>query len=542
MPNQSQAWLGRLLLVLILALATIGKGSIALAQERSTVSSATTSPKASVDVSAFASEELARLRVAINAIWIMIAAFLVMSLKAGFSLFETGLIRAKNVAHTMSMNLAIYAVALMGFWSFGFALMYGGHDPFPTLGGSSPLGAMVSISLFGQRWDLIGFSGFFLSGPASHSAVLIVFVLQAMFVDTAATIPTGAMAERWRFKAFLAYGFVASALIYPVYGCWVWGDGWLSDLGVTAALGNGMVDFAGSSVVHMTGGMMALAGALTLGPRIGKFGKSGSVNAIPGHNVPMVVVGTLILAFGWFGLNAGRAYEAADLRIASIATCTLLATGAGCLVAMGTMWIGFGKPDPTMSCNGLLAGAVAISASCAYVNPIGAVAIGAIAGALVVGSILFIEKGLGIDDPVGAISVHGVCGAFGTLCVGLFANGEYGTGLNGVLNKPIGLLHGGGFGQLLAQLIGIGANVLWTLPVSLLAFAVIGRTMGNRVSALTEVQGLDVPEMGVLGYVPEETYAVQTASQDYLATFGPGVPTKGSSSPAKGSGKSGGKR
>ena len=487
---------------------------------------------------AFASEELTRLRVAINAIWILIAAILVMSLKAGFSLFETGLIRAKNVAHTMSMNLAIYAVAMMGFWAFGFGLMFGGHGPFPTLGGSDPAGSMVSVTLFGHHWDLIGFSGFFLNGPASEAAVLAVFLFQAMFLDTAATIPTGAMAERWKSQALLAYGVVASVLIYPVYGCWVWGNGWLSDLGVMfPGMGNGLVDFAGSSVVHMTGGVMALAGALALGPRIGKFGKSGSVNAIPGHNVPMVIVGALILAFGWFGLNAGRAFDATDLRIASIATCTLLATGAGCLVAMGTMWVSFGKPDPTMSCNGLLAGAVAISASCAYVNPIGAVAIGALAGALVVGSILFVEKALGIDDPVGAISVHGVCGAFGTLCVGLFANGEYGTGLNGVINPPIGLLHGGGFSQLLAQMIGVTANLLWTLPVSLLTFAIIGRTIGNRVSARAEVEGLDVPEMGVLGYVPEETYAVQTASQDYLATFGPGVPPKGSSSPSKGPGK-----
>jgi Amt family ammonium transporter len=254
----------------------------------------------------------------------------------------------------------------------------------------------------------------------------------------------------------------------------------------------------------------------------------------------MVVLGTLILAFGWFGLNVGRASDAVDLQISSIATCTLLATAAGCLTSMGTMWLSFGKPDPTMSCNGLLAGAVAISASCAYVNPIGAVAIGAIAGMLVVGSILFIERGLGIDDPVGAISVHGVCGAFGTLCVGVFATGEYGRGLNGIHDTaPIGLLHGGGFGQLLAQLVGVMANLVWTLPMALLAFAIIGRTIGNRVAAGAEVAGLDVPEMGVLGYVPEETYAVQTASQNYLATFGPGVPPKGASKAAKSSRKKG---
>ena len=564
MPNHSRAWQGRLahLLVLVLCLPTLGGGAEALAQATRTSSASNSNPSAIPGAlkaapaanapvpaprpgdgpEAVIAAEVARLRVAINAIWIMLAAFLVMSLKAGFSLVETGLIRAKNVAHTMSMNFAIYAVAMMGFWACGFAFMFGGHGPFPALGGAIALDAMGSITLFGHRWDLLGYTGFFLSGPANEAAVLSIFVFQAMLADTAATIPTGAMAERWKFKAFLAYGVVASMLIYPVYGCWAWGNGWLSDLGVMFGLGNGLVDLAGSSVVHMTGGMMALAGSLALGPRIGKFAKNGSVNAIPGHNVPMVVLGTLFLAFGWFGFNGGRALEGTDLRIGSIAACTLLATGAGCLTSMLTMWVSYGKPDPTMTCNGLLAGAVAISASCGFVNSIGAVAIGGIAGALVVGSVLFVEKALKVDDPVGAISVHGVSGAFGTLCVGLFATGEYGAGFNGVAEAPIGLLHGGGFGQLLAQMIGVGANLLWTLPASLLTFAIIGRTIGNRVSARAEVEGLDVPEMGVLGYVPEETYAVQTASQDYLATFGPGVPPKGSSSPAKRAGKASGKR
>jgi Amt family ammonium transporter len=546
-PIQLRTWPSRtailfgLFLVVLVGFVSSNRSNASASQESVKTSTVTFAPSMTVRVESASVPmiEISRLRTAINAIWIMIAAFLVMSLKAGFSLVETGLIRSKNVAHTMSMNFAIYAVAILGFWAFGFAFMFGGHGPFPSLGSSSSLDSMGSIRIFGQSWDLIGFSGFFLSGSASESAILSVFVLQAMFVDTAATIPTGAMAERWKFQACLVYGLIASILIYPVYGCWVWGDGWLSDLGDHFGFGNGLVDFAGSSVVHMTGGMMALAGAVSLGPRIGKFSKSGSVNAIPGHNVPMVVLGPLILAFGWFGLNAGRAFDATELRISSIATCTLLAMAAGCLTSMGTMWVSFGKPDPTMSCNGLLAGAVAISASCAYVNPIGAVAIGAIAGGLVVGSILFVEKGLGIDDPVGAISVHGVCGAFGTLCVGLFATGEYGQGLNGVMSAPIGLLHGGGFSQLFAQMVGVAANLLWTLPVAFLTFAIIGRTIGNRVSAGAEVEGLDVPEMGVLGYVPEETYAVQTASQDYLATFGPGVPPKGASSATKGTSKKG---
>ncbi len=464
---------------------------------------------------------------ALNIAWVLVAGFLVLLLKAGFAMMEAGLIRAKNVAHTVAMNLAIYAIGMLGFWAVGFALMFGGHGPWPAFGTSGVLDAMLSPKFGGGSWDLLGLRGFFLAGGAGEAGILAAFFLHAAMLDVAATIPTGAMAERWKFGAFVAYGFIASMVIYPVYGCWVWGHGWLADLGVRFGLGNGLIDFAGSSVVHMTGGLMALAGSLILGPRIGKYNPNGTANAIPGHNVPMVAVGTLILAFGWFGLNTGRGFEVTNGRIASIAVCTLLASSAGCLAALATMWGLFGKPDPTMGCNGLLAGAVAISASCAFVNPIGAVVIGAMAGVLVVASILFIDKYLRIDDPVGAISVHGVCGAFGTLGVGLFATGDYGAGINGVAAAPIGFFHGGGFDQLGAQLIGVMANLLWVFPASLAGFLLVERTIGNRVSARAEIEGLDVPEMGVLGYVDEDTYAVQTAGQDFLATFGPGVPAKG---------------
>ncbi len=472
--------------------------------------------------------------VALKVAWILMAGFLVLVLKAGFAMMEAGLIRAKNVAHTVAMNFGVYAIGMLGFWAVGFALMFGGH--------AGMLDAMGSASALGRTWDLVGLRGFFLAGAAGDAGILAVFFFHATMLDTAATIPTGAMAERWKFSAFVAYGFFASMLVYPVYGCWAWGGGWLADLGVNFGLGSGHVDFAGSSVVHMTGGMMALAGALVLGPRIGKYNRNGSANAIPGHNVPMVAVGTLVLAFGWFGLNTGRGFEGGDLRVASIAVCTLLATAAGCLTALATMWGFFGKPDPTMSCNGLLAGAVAISAPCAYVNPIGAVVIGAIAGVLVVASILFIDKYLKVDDPVGAISVHGVCGAFGCLGVGLFATGEYGAGTNGVASAPIGFFHGGGFDQLLAQMIGVATNVLWVFPASLVGFLVVERLIGNRVSARAEIEGLDVPEMGVLGYVDEDTYAVQTAGQDFLATFGPGVPPKGGPKSGLGGPKAGGSK
>ncbi len=539
--RSSRARLGRVAVVLALSSCAWGGDARAQAARQAAAAPALASDRPAVTVAPAAGQDGDRppagmgtvavdarsLRVALNVAWTLLAAFLALSVKAGFALVETGLIRAKNVAHTMAMNFGIYAIGMLGFWACGFALMFGGHGPFPTFDGADVLDAMGSITLFGRTWDLIGSRGFFLGGGAAEAGVLAAFVFQAVLLDTAATIPTGAMAERWKFSAFVAYGFAASMLIYPVYGCWVWGKGWLSDLGGMFGLGSGVVDFAGSSVVHMTGGVMALAGSWVLGPRIGKYGRGGAANAIPGHNVPMVALGTLFLAFGWFGFNAGRGFDATDLRIASIATCTLLATAAGCLAALLTMWSIFGKPDPTMGCNGLLAGAVAISASCAYVSPIGAAVIGGIAGVLVVGSILAVDKYLKVDDPVGAISVHGVCGAFGCLAVGLFATGEYGANTNGVALAPIGFFHGGGFGQLGAQAVGVLVNILWVMPVSLLVFGLIGQTIGNRVSARAEIEGLDVPEMGVLGYVDEDTYAVQTAGQDFLATFGPGVPAKG---------------
>lgn len=470
--------------------------------------------------------DLKQLKVSVNMAWTLLCGFLIMFMQAGFALVETGLTRAKNVAHTMAMNFSVYAIGMLGFWICGFAFMAGGWGPVVAFDGPNVLDTMISIPLFGKTFDVIGFKGFFLAGGVNDATVLTLFLFQMVFMDTTATIPTGAMAERWKFSAFCAYGFLISMFIYPVYGCWVWGGGWLSDLGANFGLGNGHIDFAGSSVVHMTGGVSALAGALILGPRIGKFNKDGSPNAIPGHDVAQVVLGTLILAFGWFGFNSGSTMAAFDLRIASIAVCTMLATASGCIVSLLYMWIVYGKPDPTMGCNGLLAGAVAITAPCAFVDPIAAVIIGAVAGLLVVWSVLFVERVLKVDDPVGAISVHGVCGAFGCLCIGLFANGEYGGGLNGVAAAPLGLFYNGGFSQLAAQSVGVLANILWVFPTAYLAFFVIEKTIGNRVSARDEVQGLDIPEMGVMGYVNEDSIAVQVAGQEHLNVFGPGVPSK----------------
>jgi Amt family ammonium transporter len=467
-------------------------------------------------------KDVALMKTAMNIVWTLITGFLVMFMQAGFALVETGMTRAKNAAHTMAMNFMIYAIGMIGFWIAGFALMFGGLGPVVSMNGPNILDKMFTFKGF----DLIGYKGFFLAGPTADASIVTLFLFQMVFMDTAATIPTGACAERWKFSAFFVYGFFLSIIIYPVFGCWVWGGGWLADMGVMWGLGNGHVDFAGSSVVHMTGGVTALAGAWILGPRIGKYNKDGSPNAIPAHNVPMLALGTFILAFGWFGFNPGSTLAGTDPRIGSIATCTMLATAAGTISALLYMWAVFGKPDPTMGCNGLLAGAVAITAPCAFVNPIGAVIIGTIAGILVVWSVLFIERVLKVDDPVGAISVHGTCGAWGCLSIGLFATGEYGAGWNGVATAPTGLFFGGGLKQLAAEAIGVSVNFLWVFGAAWVSFMIIEKIIGNRVPAQTEIIGLDIPEMGVLGYVHEDTIEVQKAGQEYLAAHGPGVPSK----------------
>ena len=383
--------------------------------------------------------------------------------------------------------------------------------PLAYFNGPDILHNMVKFELFGKPFEVLGYTGFFLGGDANDMSVLTMFLFQMVFMDTAATIPTGAMAERWKFSAFVIYGFFMSMLIYPVYGCWVWGGGWLADLGANFGLGNGHMDFAGSSVVHMTGGVTALAGAIVLGPRIGKFNKDGSANAIPGHYDPDGRAGHADPGLRLVRLqrrqHAGRSPTDGRPACAS-APCS--PRRPGCVTAMLYMWVVFGKPDPTMACNGMLAGLVAITAPCAFVNPIGAVIIGAIAGVLVIWSVLFVERVLKVDDPVGAVSVHGVCGAFGCLCIGLFADGKYGAGWNGVADKtPLGLFYGGGVEQLIAQSIGVAANILWVFPVAYLSFMIIEKTVGNRVSAKDEINGLDIPEMGIFGYISEDPIIVQ---------------------------------
>ena len=451
--------------------------------------------------SADTAQGLGQLTISANLVWTCVCGFMVMFMQAGFALVETGLTRSKNVAHTMAMNFLVYAIGIIGFWAIGFGLQMGGVGALGTFGGETTLSQELSVNIGGKLWGLFGTTGFFLPVSIFTPAVAATFLFQMVFMDTTATIPTGALAERWKFGTFVAFSLVISTIIYPVYANWVWGGGWLSALGRNYGLGHGHVDFAGSSVVHMTGGVAALVCCKLLGPRIGKFNADGSPNPIPGHNIPMAVLGTFILCFGWFGFNPGSTLAASDNRFAIVAVNTMLASASGALAATFYGKLKFGKPDPTWMCNGMLAGLVAITAPCAFVSPAGALFIGMVSGFLVIAAALFVETTLKIDDPVGAIAVHGVNGAWGIVALGLFSNGTYGEGLNGVPGTVKGLFYGDS-GQFFASLVGIGANVAYVGLMAGISFIVIGRLMGgHRVSREVELAGLDVPEMGVDGYV-----------------------------------------
>lgn len=448
------------------------------------------------------SKQLLETQTGLNFVWILLTGFLVMFMQAGFAMVEGGLTRAKNIAHTMAMNFFVYALGILGFWAVGFALQMGGVGALSTLGGDATLSSELTVTLFGKEFGLFGTRGFFLAGEAFTPAVAAMFLFQMVFMDTAATIPTGALAERWKFKSFVLFSLVVATVIYPVYANWTWGGGWLAALGKNFGLGHGHVDFAGSSVVHLTGGVLALVGAKLVGPRHGKYDREGKSKPLPGHSVPMLVIGTFILAFGWFGFNAGSTLAGTDTRTAVVAVNTMLASAAGAFAAYLFSMKQFKKPDVSLLCNGMLAGMVAITAPCAFVSAPYAVLIGAVAGLLVIAASLLIEHQLKIDDPVGAVSVHMVNGIWGVLAVGLFANGTYGEGLNGVAGPVKGLLFGDS-GQLAASCLAIVANLLYVAPLAALTFFVLGKTVGNRCSVEDELTGLDVPEMGLPGYAAE---------------------------------------
>ena len=431
---------------------------------------------------------------AINYAWLMIGGVLVLFMQAGFALVETGFTRAKNAAHTMSMNLVIFALGTFGWFVCGYAFMFG-SVAVPGLG-ITPLGSPISIG----SWNVLSHSGFFLTGHAYDVGIMGFFFFQLVFMDATATIPTGAMAERWKFSSFIMWGLFASMILYPFYGNWVWGGGFLSQLGVLGPKwGHGALDFAGSGVVHAMGGVAAFWGAKILGPRIGKFDKNGKPRAIPGHHLPMAFLGTMVLLVGWMGFNGASTFAATDFRFTVVIVNTILAASFGCLTTMFVMWGKYGKPDPSMTCNGLLAGLVAITAPCAYVSPWAAAVIGMVAGVLVVLAVVWVEHRAKVDDPVGAVAVHGANGLWGLLALGLFADGHYGDGVNGVAGPVKGLFYGDA-GQLAAQIASIVVLVVWCSVACGIFFTICKRTVGMRVSADVEIAGLDIPEMGALAY------------------------------------------
>ena len=463
-------------------------------------------------------QHLSKLYYSMNMVWVLLCGFLVIFMQAGFALVETGLIRAKNAAHTFSMNFLVYGLGMFGFFFTGFALMCGGWNG-TAIGGPGQLGGLpamnqmftVGAAVAGDHgWGLFGHTGWALTGAGYDGATVVMFLYMMAFMDTTATIVTGACCERWTMRSFAIYSIFIGGFLYPIFACWVWGGGWLAQLGYRAGLGHGAVDYAGSGVVHLQGGALAIITAYLIGPRLGKYDKDGKiVGPIAPHHIPMVQLGTFILAFGWFGFNAGSSLAASDGRIGMVAVNTMIAGMAATVTGVCYMWW-FGptkKPDPAMMCNSMLAGLVAITAPCAFVTPPAAFLIGAISGVLVIWSVFFFDK-IGIDDPVGASSVHGVCGAFGVICVGLFADGTYGAGWNnvgwhdymGVAGKGVTGLFYGDSKQLIAQIIEVVAAVGWNVIVGGLAFFILDKIVGNRVPAADEIAGLDMPEMGALAY------------------------------------------
>jgi len=451
-----------------------------------------------------AGNQIGQNKIAINFVWTLVCGFLVMFMQAGFAMVESGLTRVKNANHTYMMNFFVYGCGLLAYWVLGFAIQMGGAAGNANLGGLYPLASEHSITLFGKTWGIFGETGYFLAGHAYDVGVMVIFLFQMVFMDTALTIVTGACAERWKFITFSVTSIIMGALTYPLFANWAWGGGWLSQLGANLGLSHGYADFAGSGVVHSVGGLSALAVCLIIGPRLGKFNRDGSPNPIIGHDISAVLIGCFILAFGWFGFNPGSTLGASsngNLRIGSIAVATMLAGCTGTFGAILYMWISKGKPDASMSGNGLLAGLVAITAPSGFVSAPNAAIIGLIAGVLVCVSVYFVENVLKVDDPVGAISVHGTNGLWGVLAVGLFADGtsNYGGSWNGVPGSVTGLFYGDA-GQLAAQLVGISTLLGVVFTLSFAINMVLEYVIGHRVSAETELNGLDIPEMGQLGY------------------------------------------
>jgi len=478
-------------------------------------------PMSQVGINQLANES-GHLRVSINFTWLLLTGFLVLFMQVGFGFLVTGLTRAKNAGHMMMMNLTSFAVALLAYFVCGFAFQFGGVAPVANLGGLAPLSGLFPHGNAG----LIGTHGFFLqTGHGYDVGVMAMFLFQVVFMETAGYIIIGAIAERISFAGFLLAEVAIGAIIYPIYGNWVWGGGFLAKLGTSMGWGHGAVDFAGSGVVHATGGWVALSLAIILGPRIGKFNKDGTPNAFPGHNLGYVVIGTLVLVFGWMGFNPGSTFGATDLRISVVAVNTLLAACVGCVTAIAWTNAKWGKPDISMACNGMLAGLVAVTAPCAFIAPWAACVIGLVAGFLVCYSVWFFDHVAHVDDPCGAVSVHAVCGTWGVISVGIFADGTYGSGWNGVDGNVRGILYGD-WGQMWAQIAHVIIGFAFPVACTFLIFTIAKRFMKIRVSEEAEIQGLDVPEFGALCY-PDFvlTTGHSGAYPDHVRSAAPADPT-----------------
>ena len=401
---------------------------------------------------------------ALDTLWILLCMILVFFMQAGFGMVEAGLVRSKNAGNVLMKNLIDFSFAILGYFIFGYAIMYGSD------------GAIIGTA----GWFMFG-----VESPIEGVPVEVFWLFQAVFAGTAATIVSGAVAERMKFTAYLFYSFIITAFIYPVVGHWVWGGGWLADLG--------FYDFAGSTVVHALGATCAFIGAWMLGPRYGRFTKDGRPRVISGHNMPLVAMGVFILWFGWYGFNAGSTLSMSDPQLVGrVALNTTLSPAVGVLAAMMVSWLKYGKPDLSLALNGALGGLVGITASAAVVSSGSAILIGFISGVLVVFGIDWLNK-IKLDDPVGAIPVHGICGVFGTLAVGIFGSSALGAPLEG-------LFYGGGFGALGIQTLGIFACLGFTAGSMWVVFKAINAIVGLRVSHETELRGLDIEEHGMESY------------------------------------------
>ena len=452
-----------------------------------------------------------RVRIATNFTWTLATGYLVLFMQAGFALLTCGLVRKKNAAHLMMLNFAAYVFAFLAYYVCGYAFQFGAvavNAAPGNLGGTPTLNQFL---LGSGGWGFLGGRGFFLSGPAYDVGSNALTLFEVVFMETAGYIIVGAICERITFWGFILCELFVGALVYPIFGCWVWGGGWLSQLGATMNFAHGYVDFAGSTVVHAVGGFTAMALAVILGPRIGKYGADGKPRPFPAHNIAFVVIGTFILLFGWMGFNPGSTLGSSDLRISVIAVNTNLAAVAASATAMIFWYFMFGKPDISMACNGMLAGLVAITAPCAFVSPNSAVIIGILAGIVVCLGVLFNERIIKVDDPCGAIAVHGYAGWLGAVSVGIFADGTFGAGWNGVgattyLGKAglgvTGLLYGD-TSQFWMQLGGATLCAIYAFGFTYLVFSLVNVVRPLRVDKEVELEGLDIPEFGMLAY-PED--------------------------------------